>query len=207
MTQTIISRLWKTKPLSNCSKYQNNFWFPKVANYQHGEFCRGCGISYDSKGFKDRSGDPRKIILVLDKINNDGNHTIKDNLVTDFQIMCMSCNRIKNPSKPPEHLQRTQSEKTNHRVEKPLFEWLMSLLDEGKEIKYSWFVAEGSFKFDCSPETIERRYAKKYFESDSSPFGLWSNQFDQTYIIKKSRDDPKVNLDIDTTTPAPSLRD
>lgn len=193
--------------MSNCSKYQNNYWFPKVAEAQHGEYCRGCGLSHESKGFCDRNGEPRKIILVLDKINNDGNHTIKDNVISDFQILCMSCNKVKNPSKKPEELELTQSEKTNKRAEKPLFEWLMGLLREGKEIKWSWFVAEGSFKFDISPETIERRYYKKYFLSDSSPFGLWDNHFDQTYVILKNMDIPKTTLDINPHTPTPSLRD
>lgn len=175
--------------MSNCNPYQHNHWYPLVANYQHGEYCRGCGKSHTWKNFTG---------LVLDKINNDGNHTIKDNLVTDFQLLCKSCNKIKNPSRRPVDLEQTQSEHTNQRAEKPLFEWLMHMLNEGKEVKYSYFVSEGSFRFDISPETIERRYYKKYLspEAESSPFGLWTNHFDVTFIILKYRDNPKVNLDI-----------
>lgn len=196
--------------MSNCSKYQNNYFFPRVAEDQHGEYCRGCGISYDSKNFKDKNGNSREVNLVLDKINNDGDHTIKNNTSKDFQILCMSCNRIKNPSKKPEELELTQSEKTNMRVEKALFEWLMFLLKSGKRIKYSWFVSNGSLEFDISPETIERRYYKKYLspELENSPFELWVDPDDkQTYVILKDMDNPKTNLDIDTLTPTPSLLD
>lgn len=179
--------------MSNCSHYQNNYWYPKVANDQYGEYCRGCGISADSGSFTSKfSG------LVLDKINNDGDHTIKNNTVSDFQLLCYSCNRIKNPSKKPFNGELTKSEQTNLRAEKPLFEWLMSMLNEGKEVKYSYFVAEGSYKFDISPETIERRYYKKYLSPDaeSSPFGLFTTHLNVSYIILKYRDNPKVNLDI-----------
>jgi len=187
--------------LSNASYYQRNYWFEKIANKQHGEFCLGCGISKDSN-WKNK----KFTGLVLDKINNNGNHTIADNTVNDFQLLCISCNHIKNPIKDPNtDLEMTQSEKTNKRAEKPLMEWLMSLLRSGKIIKWSWFVAEGSFKFDISPETIERRYLKKYFQSDSSPFEFDLDTWQQTIIILKNRDNPKTQLDINPHTPTPSI--
>lgn len=181
------------------SSYQRNYWYSKVAEKQHGEYCLGCGISKDSK-WKNKTFTG----LRVDKINNDGNHTISDNSVNDFQLLCISCNRIKNPiHEPNTDLEMTQSERTNKRAEKPLMEWLYSMLKEGKSIKWSWFVAEGSFKFDISPETIERRYMKKYFQSDSSPFEFDLDHWDQTIIILKNLDNPKINLDIDTHTPTP----
>lgn len=186
--------------MSNASSYQRNYWFPKVAENQGGEYCAGCGISKDSNWInKDFTG------LRLDKINNDGNHTISDNTVKDFQLLCISCNRIKNPVAIPKDMETTQSEATNNRAEKPLMNWLKQILDEGQTVKYSWFVAEGSFKFDISPETIERRYSKKYFQSDSSPFTLDLDQWDQTIIVLRKRDKPKTNLDIKTPTPTPSM--
>lgn len=187
--------------MSNCSKYQNNFWFPKVAEAQKGEYCAGCGIAEDHT-WKDKEFTG----LVLDKINNDGNHTIKDNTVKDFQLLCISCNKVKNPSKAPDSLIKTQSEKTNQRVEKPLFDWLMHLLRDGKRVKWSWFIANGSHDFDISPDTIEKRYYKKYLspELENSPFVLWVDPNDEiTYIILKNKDNPKTTLD--THTPTPSL--
>lgn len=198
--------------VSNASSYQKNYWFPKVAELQGGEYCKGCGISKDSIGFKTKSQGGEIVKreftgLRLDKINNDGNHTIGDNKVSDFQLLCISCNRIKNPVSIPKELETTQSEATNNRAEKPLMNWLKQILDEGQTVKYTWFVAEGSFKFDISPETIERRYSKKYFQSDSSPFTLDLNNWDETIIVLRNRDKPKINLDIKTQTPTPSKPD
>ena len=93
------------------SSYQRNYWFPKVAEHQGGEYCAGCGISKDSNW-------PNKTFtgLRIDKINNDGNHTIGDNTVKDFKLLCISCNRIKNPVQIPKDQETTQSEATNNRA-------------------------------------------------------------------------------------------
>ena len=187
--------------MSNMSKYQNNYWYPLVANYQNGEYCKGCGKSYDSKSFSNKFNG-----LVIDKINNDHDHTIKNNKVEDFQLLCRSCNMIKNPVRKPDESEMTTSEKTNRRAEKPLMEWLMKKLRNGEKILWSYFVAEGSYKFDISPETIERRYYKKYFLAESSPFALDIDQLENTYIILKMMDKPNLHLDIDPHTPTPSLR-
>lgn len=189
--------------MSNMSKYQNNYWFPKVADFYHGEYCRGCGISSESnwKG-REFTG------LRIDKINNDGNHTIKDNDVTDFQLLCVSCNRVKNPVKKPSEREMTSSEETNRRAEKPLMEWLMQRLRDNQKTSWKFFVSEGSYLYDISPETIERRYYKKYFVAPSAPFGLDMDERQETIIVLKKREDkPKSNLDIDPHTPTPFLRD
>ncbi len=188
--------------MSNCSKYQNNYWYPKVANRQHGEYCAGCGISHDSKNFVDSEGNLRIVNLVLDKINNDGNHTIKDNVVSDFQLLCISCNRMKNPSRKPDDSVQTQSEKTNQRAEKPLIEWALIQVKERKSFTWASLISEGSLEFDISPETIERRYYKKYFapECIKSPLSLAVNEREQTIVVLRARES-KSNLDIDTHTP------
>ena len=146
--------------MSNMNSYQRFYWFPKIAELQHGEYCKGCGKSKDSKGFTlGFTG------LRVDKINNDGNHTITDNETKDFQLLCISCNRIKNPSVQPideSTLHLTGSERKNRSAEKPLHEWLFKKIKAGDEVTYEYFVAEGSFKFDISPYTIEGRYYKKY---------------------------------------------
>jgi len=186
------------------SSYQRIYWYSKVAEKQGGEFCKGCGISVNSN-WKNK-----KIkMLVIDKINNNGNHSITDNTVSDFQLLCTGCNRIKNPSKKPEDLEQTQSEKTNRRAEKPLMEWVMAMLRSGKTVTWKYIVSEGSYKFDISPETIQRRYYKKYFapECESSPFAMHTDLLGETTVYLKNMDNPKVNLDIDPITPTPLIND
>ena len=183
--------------MSNCSKYQNNYWYSKVADLQYGEYCKGCGISSDSKW-----NDRKFTGLVLDKINNDGNHTIKDNVVTDFQLLCISCNRIKNPSKKPDESVMTKSEQTNRRAEKSLVEWAIIQVKIRKSFTWASLISEGSLEFDISPETIERRYYKKYFapESIRSPLALAVGDHEKTIVVLRERE-AKSNLDIDTLAP------
>ncbi len=167
--------------MTNTSKYQRYYWLPRVAELQHGEYCKGCGFSKDSKWFiRNRTTGKLELRLFtgirLDKINNDGNHTVTDNEAKDFQILCISCNRIKNPSIQPQDessLHLTGSERKNRSAEKPLHEWLFRDIKAGKEITYAYFVSEGSFQFDVSPYTIETRYYKKYFKAPSAPFETW----------------------------------
>lgn len=190
--------------MSNCSQYQKYYWYPRVAEDQHGEYCRGCGFSPDSKWWvmgNDGVLRQRKFTgLVLDKINNNGNHNICDNKSTDFQLLCKSCNHIKNP-KGSKHVQRdmTESEATNRRAEKPLMEWLFERIQNREETSWSWFVAEGSFRFNISPETIDRRYYKKYFEAESAPFELYHDQKKGIDMIRfKEHVYMRNDLDIDT---------
>lgn len=198
--------------MGNANSYQRNYWYSKVAEYQAGEYCLGCGISKDSN-WKDHPFTG----LRLDKINNDGNHTVTDNVVSDFQLLCISCNLIKNhPTNVRTDdllLQETKSERKNRQAEKPLFEWLFDLIQQGKTVTWKYFVAEGSFKFDISPYSIETRYYKKYFLAPSAPFELLVSddklkgdmiQFKESFLLKQ-RD--KVNLDIVSSTPTPSKPD
>ena len=184
------------------SKYQRNYWYPKVAERQHGEYCNGCGISIESI-WKNRqfSG------LIVDKINNDGNHNICDNKVDDFQLLCRTCNNIKNPTgSKPIVREMSESESTNRRAEKPLMEWLYDMISKGEQVTWNFFVAEGSFKFDISPETIDRRYYKKYFEAPSAPFELKHDmEIGKDIIVFKAREGKHVVLDFDTHTPTISL--
>lgn len=158
--------------MSNMNSYQRKYWYPRVASSQLGEYCRGCGISKDS----DWKGHPFTG-LRIDKVNNDGNHTIVDNSVEDFQLLCISCNSTKNcyRNRPDDEfdLRMTASEKKNRHAEKPLMEWLFKMLLKGDEVTWKYFVSEGSFKFDISKTTINDRYYTKYFESSSGPFELY----------------------------------
>lgn len=162
--------------MSNMSSYQRHHWYPLVAEDQHGEYCKGCGISKTSNWV----GHPFTGLRV-DKFNNDGNHNICDNVSTDFQLLCISCNLIKNHQQRPideSELQLTHSERKNLQAEKPLMEWLFKKILDGDKVSWKWFVAEGSFKFDISPKTIKERYHVKYFEAESAPFELYSDPDD-----------------------------
>lgn len=129
-------------------------------------FCRGCG----KEVFKDK--EPKALV---DHIDNDSSHNISKNI----QILCRSCNRIKNPSKtfqPPKVL--TQSEATNLRVEDAWREWITNkcaFAPEGIEVDEA--ISSGSELFKISPETIERRYLKKITNIWSGKL-IWDKKHD-----------------------------
>ena len=173
--------------MGRASKHQRDYWIPKVAKDQHGKYCRGCGISKHSKGFKNKKGEPRKFTgLRLDKINNDGNHNIKENVSTDFQLLCISCNRIKNPHRAFQPSKTTtQSEATNQRAEPAWREWIKSKVELYEKEEPPGFPIEhaiygGAELVDISPDTIERRYLPKI----TSIAGLYTIKNNR--IIKKS---------------------
>lgn len=192
------------------SSYQRKYWYPKVAEEQHGEYCKGCGISKDSVW-----NDHPFTGLRVDKINNDGNHNIVDNQVDDFQLLCISCNLIKNhPTRPVDtaELQLTQSERKNLQAEKPLMEWLFERMQNNERTTWKFFVAEGSYKFDISPKTIEERYYKKYFVAPSAPFEMYNDsdigdsliRFKEAWMLKNK---DIVNLDIGGNRPTLNMSD
>jgi len=187
--------------MSNMNSYQRKYWYPKTAEYQGGEHCNGCGISKDSNW-----NNHPFTGLRIDKKNNDGNHTITDNEVSDFQLLCISCNLIKNHptnTRPlnEDDLQMTASERKNKQAEKQLMEWLFIKLQNQEVITWKYFYSEGSFKFDVSPYTIKGRYYEKYFEAESAPFelrhdldrGLDIIQFKESFVLKQ-RDFPSGTL-------------
>lgn len=93
-------------------KAHRDFWYLKVVDKQYGEHCNGCGvcpfpsyavilpvlpilISQLRLNYWINSKVGRKLCtkLYLDHIDNDQTHNYIDN----FQLLCPSCNRIKNP--------------------------------------------------------------------------------------------------------------
>lgn len=184
--------------MANMNKHQRNYWYPLVMANQHGEYCKGCGISPSS----DWSNRTIKT-LDIDRIDNSGIHSISESKVDDFQLLCRSCNTAKNPPHKKPEREQTQSEFTNGRVEKPFIEWVIQKLREEDDITWKYVVSEGSFLFDISPETIERRYYKKYFSPDarSSPIGLDMNEREETIVVLKSREEPRQKLNVNGVRP------
>lgn len=140
--------------VTHTNERQRNFWLIKKAVGDQW-FCKGCG----KEVFKDK--EPKALI---DHIDNDSSN----NLSINIQVLCRSCNKIKNPNKSfePRKIQ-TQSEFTNLRVEDAWRNWVADkvLTSNGEGFPIDDIINAGAELFDCSPETIERRYMKKITSS------------------------------------------
>lgn len=165
--------------MGNASSHQLNYWFKEILKTQKIRYCVGC-----------HRLEP-EVFLILDRIDGTNNHNILGNTVHDFQILCVGCNRIKNPHiKKPTTETMTNSEITNHRAEKPMMRSLLIRLKKGEIINYRQWVADSSKDFDCSVKTIRDGYYEKYFIAIHGPFELYSDHFDNSLIRLKKDYDP-----------------
>lgn len=141
--------------VSHMNSDQRDKWWPLIVNKQHYEGCRGCGIDLQKNKPSEFDQRPQGII---DHIDNVSTHNILKNL----QILCRSCNKIKNPSKtyePPKIL--TQSEATNLRVEDAWREWVMDKVLKNNGYEIEELINSGAELFKVSPDTIRYRYMAK----------------------------------------------
>ena len=151
-------------------------WYPKVVQKQHGEYCRGCGKAI-SKPYT--SVLPLWICscLYIDHMDNSPNHTVIENL----QLLCPSCNRIKNPKKKEFIPERpfTPEMAKNTKYEEPWRRWINNQILEDGGILVSEAINGGAERFGLSPETTRKYFLK--VSSDQGNFGL----FEDKLVFKK----------------------
>jgi len=153
---------------SHMNRKQRVYWFNYFA-IGGKNWCKGCGHQV----FLDSDDNKIKRKAIVEHKNNDS----RCNQPWNIQIFCYTCNKIKNPStkfEPRKVL--TQSEATNKRVETKWRDWLIQkILNCGPEgLALDEAIFSGAELFECSPETIERRYLPKML-SNSGQLKLIDN--------------------------------
>lgn len=164
------------------------YWYPLIVEKQHGEYCMGCGISrvflprYKLKGkfsllHSKQVRDFLTPILYIDHIDNDNSH----NELSNFQLLCPSCNKIKNPTLKVELPYRpfTPEMAKNTKFEKKWRKWINDVVIEKGGLPIEEAIDGGAEKFGLSPETT-RKYVKKII-SDEGNYGI----FDDSIVFKK----------------------
>ena len=145
-------------------------WYPKILQKQHGEYCVGCGIStffnprYKLKGkysIESKPGIERSFlcdVLYIDHIDNDNSH----NELKNLQLLCPSCNRIKNIKKSENIPERayTPEMALNRAVESKWRNWVADQVQKTKEITIDEAINGGAERFAISPETA-KKYVRK----------------------------------------------
>lgn len=167
--------------MGGISSEQRRFWYPKIVKNQGGSFCKGCGkrVYYDEDI---EAGHP---LGVIDHIDNKRKPHI--NKIDNLQILCRSCNRIKNPRKPfLPPIQQTASEVKNKECEKPFREWIFSYVLQKGEMPFKHAHMGGAEKFSCNPETT-----RKYLGKMTSPEGLYA-EVDGFLVFKSDEEIDKI---------------
>ena len=192
-----IEKKQRTRPTYKPNLKTKNFSIAIIIPEGPGEYCNYCGAiaaTLEKKGL-----DPMMMISHDD--NNRYNNTLPNLFFT-----CRGCNRRKDPHTPiHERRQISQSEATNKRAEKPWADWIFQMLQEGKTVEWGYAVSEGAFKFDVSVDTIEKRWYRKYFESESGPFELTHDQdLGKDIVILKDFADGRTIENVSPTPPITS---
>lgn len=152
------------------------YWYTIIVEKQYGDFCKGCGKNCFHNPYTKLPQWTCKI-LYLDHIDNDPSNTIKENL----QLLCPSCNRIKNPKREEPVPERpfTPEMAKNTKFEGPYRRWIMSEVLENGGIPFANAVDGGAERFGMSPETT-RKWIRKMI-SDEGNYGF----YDDSVVFKK----------------------
>lgn len=152
--------------------------YPIIAK-RDGEICRVCHILATEKQ------------LVLDHMNNDNS----DNSLNNLQLLCKSCNYLKNPRKQPvdnlcvrvcEEERPLTPEMVENRRKEPRFRrWLFGKILKDGKIRYEEAVDAGAEYIQASTETV-KRYLRKMTSSE----GMYAIQNDAQgypYVVERGK--------------------
>ena len=139
--------------MTRLSKRQRDLLWDIISKRDLGDVCRICG-RYVSKTKSINQG-------VLDCKDNSGDHSQVDNL----QILCRSCNAIKNPRGPAVYKNQKDMSAAHAKnlISEPMFRAFVRHLIDGVNVKsYDTedLIAAGCELVNCSTESGER-YLKK----------------------------------------------
>lgn len=139
--------------MTRMNKRQRDYFYPILVK-RYGEICRMCGkLAFETN---------EKFLLIDHKDNDNGN-----NILDNLQLLCRSCNKIKNPQEDKEFYTREKSPemKANLRMEPYFRNWLQGLI----QLNHKWLLEDiidaGAEKCECSTETI-KRYLRKCLSSE-----------------------------------------
>jgi hypothetical protein len=139
--------------VSNMNKRTRDKLYPIITK-RDGEYCKCCGKL------------PHEGRLVLDHRDNDNTN----NTHTNLQILCYSCNCLKNPKgKPLDMCVKSEDESSlviNRKKEPKFIEYVKERIEKEDAVKLKDLINSGALKIDISPVT-----AKRYIEKHSSEGG------------------------------------
>lgn len=167
------------------------YWYPKVIEKQHGEFCLGCGKSI-YHDIKSKLQAWLCTILFIDHIDNNPENTFIENL----QLLCPSCNKIKNPSKRDSIEERTKTPemKRGDIQERRYRKWLREQTEEHDWIREEDAIDAGAEHLTnlatgnhtISPVTTKRYLAK--LTSVAGSYAVFDGWICKVYDLQKLND-------------------
>ena len=146
-------------------------WYSYISN-RDGEYCKCCG-KLSSEGQ-----------LILDHIDNNPSNNSPEN----FQILCRACNFLKNPRRPLDLCENTESCLKTNRTKEPEFKaFVYAEMENAKSketgfaISENYLVNSGAEKVGLSPVTT-----KRYLDKMCSRAGKLERVFGHSVRVKIS---------------------
>lgn len=164
--------------MSNKNKETRDREYPLIIQKQHGEYCVLCKI--EPWILKEQGKNP---ILFIDHINNNNS----DNRMSNYQLLCRSCNTKKNYPTLAEPFTRSATPEmiTGKKYEADFRRWVAGQFMENENIglEYSYLINSGAEFVNCSPVTI-----KRYLSKMTSQNGIyeWFDKTGSVLLVLKS---------------------
>lgn len=188
---------------------QRKYWYPKIVEKQSGEFCNGCGIQpiewmvippsvmnlISRKLFMTK-------LLIVEHIDNNPSHNQLDN----YQLLCMACNRIKNPSKPSfsTNREKTPEMERRDRNEPKFRNYVMKRINADRFTEYKDLVASAcefsglAFRTgkDITELLVSTEGFYKKFEYDGEEYVCYKDEYQKIIEEIEEKENPQFKKEI-----------
>ncbi len=160
------------------NKKQHDKIYPELVNIQDGEYCNWCGLT---KGQLIQTGKSEPVLLIDHKDNNQAN-----NSWTNLQLLCRSCNRLKNREDPPRRNPTPEMEKGIINMKQTRRYIVGRMLEpEGlRKLEYYSLVDDIAEYLDCSQQSI-KNYLAKLTSKEHGNYEWEEANDGKTYLVPK----------------------
>jgi len=163
--------------MANKNKETRDREYPLIIEKQRGEYCVMCKI--EPWILKEQGKSP---ILFIDHINNNNS----DNRMSNYQLLCRSCNTKKNHPTLAEPFTRTASPEmiTGKKYEADFRRWVAGQFMENENIglEHNYLINSGAEFVGCSPVTIKRYLSKM---TSSNGIYEWFDKMGSVVMVLK----------------------
>ena len=162
------------------NKKQHDSIYPELVSNQDGEYCNWCGLTKEQL-IQSRKSDP--VLLIDHKDNNSSN-----NAWTNLQLLCRSCNRLKNRYDPPRRNPTPEMEKgiRNMKLARRYVVGKMLEIEGGsfKKLEFYTLVDDIAEYLDCSQQSV-KNYLAKMTSKEHGAYEWEDGKDGHTYLVPK----------------------
>lgn len=161
------------------NKKQHDSIYPDLVEIQNGEYCNWCGLD----GVQLLTLGRKEPVLLIDHVDNNS----LNNSWSNLQLLCRSCNAIKNPKNdPPRRTPTPEMERGISNMKRTRRYVVGRLLtkDDQQGLEYYSLIDDIAEKLDCSQQSI-KNYLAKMTSSKHGSFEWEERNDGKSYLVPK----------------------